>query len=188
MHLHHPKADKKLDRADDRKVNTVPVKNPLSPKLARAAIFLETCTEPVFKISVSSNYDDLLPLCWYLNFQLLADTGICTEIPNCTSLWNLSFGRRFLKAIHWPLQLFFTQDVISKYCKVFQYLIRPKRTQMELERSWAAVMHQDHIDFANNRRDCKNSLVSQHQRRLYTPMWRVREHMIFLIRNLQWHH
>ncbi|WOL17705.1 gamma-tubulin complex component 4 [Canna indica] len=90
-------------------------------------------------------------------------------------------------SVDWPLQLFFTQEVISKYRKVFQYLIRLKRTQMELERSWAAVMHQDHIDFANNRRDCKNSLVSQHRRRRYTPMWRVREHMIFLIRNLQFY-
>ncbi|CAL9130281.1 unnamed protein product [Musa textilis] len=90
-------------------------------------------------------------------------------------------------SVDWPLQLFFTQEVISKYRKVFQYLIRLKRTQMELEKSWAAVMHQDHIDFANNRRDCKNNSIPQHRRRRSLPMWRVREHMTFLIRNLQFY-
>ncbi|XP_020101980.1 gamma-tubulin complex component 4 [Ananas comosus] len=88
--------------------------------------------------------------------------------------------------IDWPLQLFFTQEVLSKYRKVFQYLIRLKRTQMELERSWAAVMHQDHADFANYRKDRKNNSVSQLRQRS-SPMWRVREHMIFLIRNLQFY-
>ncbi|GLT47189.1 hypothetical protein SLA2020_209010 [Shorea laevis] len=34
--------------------------------------------------------------------------------------------------------LFFTQEVLSKYLRVFQYLLRLKRTQMELEKSWAA--------------------------------------------------
>lgn len=58
---------------------------------------------------------------------------------------------------------------------------------MELEKSWAAVMHQDHIDFANNRRDCKNNSIPQHRRRRSLPMWRVREHMTFLIRNLQFY-
>lgn len=58
---------------------------------------------------------------------------------------------------------------------------------MELEKSWAAVMHQVHVDFANHRKDCKNSLVCQHRRRSFTPMWRVREHMTFLIRNLQFY-
>lgn len=90
-------------------------------------------------------------------------------------------------SVEWPLQLFFTQEVLSKYCKVFQYLIRLKRTQMELEKSWAAVMHQDHTDFANQRKDRKNSSVSQQRRQRSRPMWRVREHMTFLIRNLQFY-
>ncbi|XP_074582280.1 gamma-tubulin complex component 4 [Curcuma longa] len=90
-------------------------------------------------------------------------------------------------SVDWPLQLFFTQEVISKYRKVFQYLIRLKRTQMELEKSWAAVMHQDHIDFATNRRNRKNNFAPRHCRQRSTPMWRVREHMTFLIRNLQFY-
>ncbi|XP_008812274.2 gamma-tubulin complex component 4-like [Phoenix dactylifera] len=90
-------------------------------------------------------------------------------------------------SIDWPLQLVFTQEVLSKYLKVFQYLIRLKRTQMELERSWAAAMHQDHADFANHRKDRKNGSVSQQRRQRCRPMWRVREHMTFLIRNLQFY-
>ncbi|XP_050235659.1 gamma-tubulin complex component 4 homolog isoform X2 [Mercurialis annua] len=89
-------------------------------------------------------------------------------------------------AVDWPLQLFFTQEVLSKYLRVFQYLLRLKRTQMELEKSWASVMHQDHTDFANHRYD-RNCSVSQQRRQRFRPMWRVREHMAFLIRNLQFY-
>ncbi|KAJ0980646.1 hypothetical protein J5N97_008901 [Dioscorea zingiberensis] len=88
--------------------------------------------------------------------------------------------------VDWPLQLFFTQEVLSKYRKVFQYLVRLKRTQMELEKSWASVMHQDHADFAKYCKDRKSGSLS-HQRRRPNPMWRVREHMTFLIRNLQFY-
>ncbi|XP_048504481.1 gamma-tubulin complex component 4 homolog isoform X2 [Beta vulgaris subsp. vulgaris] len=90
-------------------------------------------------------------------------------------------------SIDWPLQLFFTQEVLSKYCRVFQYLLRLKRTQMELEKSWASVMHQDHSDFAKHRNDRIKCSTSQQRRQRFRPMWRVREHMAFLIRNLQFY-
>lgn len=90
-------------------------------------------------------------------------------------------------AVDWPLQLFFTPEVLSKYLKVFQYLIRLKRTQMELEKSWAGAMHQDHADFANHKIEKKNYSLSQHRRLRARPMWQVREHMTFLIRNLQFY-
>ncbi|KDP28172.1 hypothetical protein JCGZ_13943 [Jatropha curcas] len=89
-------------------------------------------------------------------------------------------------AVDWPLQLFFTQEVLSKYLKVFQYLLRLKRTQMELEKSWASLMHQDHTDFAKRRKDRKNSTPHE-QRQRFRPMWHIREHMAFLIRNLQFY-
>ncbi|GAV66959.1 Spc97_Spc98 domain-containing protein [Cephalotus follicularis] len=89
--------------------------------------------------------------------------------------------------VNWPLQLFFTQEVLSKYLRVFQYLLRLKRTQMELEKSWASVMHQDHTDFAEHRNDRMNCSVSQQRRQRFRPMWRIREHMAFLIRNLQFY-
>ncbi|KAG7634311.1 Gamma tubulin complex component C-terminal [Arabidopsis suecica] len=90
-------------------------------------------------------------------------------------------------SVDWPMQLFFTQEVLSKYLKVFQYLIRLKRTQMELEKSWASVMHQDHIESAQHRKDGINGSTSQQRRQGIRPMWRVREHMAFLIRNLQFY-
>lgn len=74
-----------------------------------------------------------------------------------------------------------------RYLKVFQYLLRLKRTQMELEKSWASVMHQDHIDFCQHRKDRINGSTSQQRRQGIRPMWRVREHMAFLIRNLQFY-
>ncbi|WOH01579.1 hypothetical protein DCAR_0520963 [Daucus carota subsp. sativus] len=90
-------------------------------------------------------------------------------------------------SIDWPLQLFFTQEVLSRYGKIFQYLLRLKRTQMELEKSWASVMHQDHTDFARRRNDRLNCSTSQQRRQRFRPMWRIREHMAFLIRNLQFY-
>ncbi|GLU03740.1 hypothetical protein SLE2022_209240 [Rubroshorea leprosula] len=90
-------------------------------------------------------------------------------------------------SVDWPLQLFFTQEVLSKYLRVFQYLLRLKRTQMELEKSWAAVMHQDHTDFAQHRNERIKCSTSQQRRQRFRPMWRVREHMAFLIRNLQFY-
>lgn len=90
-------------------------------------------------------------------------------------------------SINWPLQLFVTPEVLSKYQRIFQYLLRLKRTQMELEKSWAFAMHQDHFDFAKLRNDSRKSFVSQHRRQRLRPMWHVREHMAFLIRNLQFY-
>ncbi|XVF80959.1 hypothetical protein PTKIN_Ptkin15bG0117400 [Pterospermum kingtungense] len=90
-------------------------------------------------------------------------------------------------SVDWPLQLFFTQEVLSKYRRIFQYLLRLKRTQMELEKSWASVMHQDHTDFAKHRNERMNCSTSQPRRQRFRPMWRVREHMAFLIRNLQFY-
>lgn len=90
-------------------------------------------------------------------------------------------------SVDWPLELFFTQEVLSKYRRIFQYLLRLKRTQMELEKSWASVMHQDHTDFAKHRNDRVNCPPSQQRRQQFRPMWRVREHMAFLIRNLQFY-
>jgi hypothetical protein len=58
---------------------------------------------------------------------------------------------------------------------------------MELEKSWASVMHQDHTDFAKRRNDRLNCSVSQQRRQRFRPMWHVREHMAFLIRNLQFY-
>ena len=79
------------------------------------------------------------------------------------------------------------QDEWFRYCRVFQYLLRLKRTQMELEKSWASLMHQDHADFSKNRNDRFDGSISPQKRQRFRQMWRVREHMAFLIRNLQFY-
>ncbi|KAE9589461.1 hypothetical protein Lal_00000563 [Lupinus albus] len=90
-------------------------------------------------------------------------------------------------SVDWPLHLFFTQEVLSKYLKVFQYLLRLKRTQMELEKLWASVMHQYHTGFAKHRNDRDKCSITHEKRQRLRPMWQVREHMAFLIRNLQFY-
>ncbi|XP_031375232.1 gamma-tubulin complex component 4-like [Punica granatum] len=75
-------------------------------------------------------------------------------------------------SIDWPLGLFFTQEVLSKYQKVFQYLLLLKRIEMELDKSWASVMHQDNRGFAKYKSDNTNSTPQRH-RQHFKPMWRV---------------
>ncbi|KAL5122266.1 Gamma-tubulin complex component 4 [Glycine soja] len=84
-------------------------------------------------------------------------------------------------SVDWPLYLFFTQEVLSKYLRIFQYLLRLKRTQMELEKLWASVMHQYHSDFPKHRNDQEKCSEAQQKRQRFRPMWRVREHMAFLV-------
>ncbi|KAL7582681.1 hypothetical protein Lser_V15G43062 [Lactuca serriola] len=90
-------------------------------------------------------------------------------------------------SLDWPLQLFFTQEVLTRYQRMFQYLLRLKRTQMELEKSWASVMQQGHLDFEKSHSERVKGKTSQHKRHRVRPMWWVREQMVFLIRNLQFY-
>ncbi|KAK9803977.1 hypothetical protein WJX72_009639 [[Myrmecia] bisecta] len=75
--------------------------------------------------------------------------------------------------IQWPLHLLLTPEVMSKYNVLFQYLLRLKRIQLELEESWAVMRRQ-----SARARD-----LELHQRRL--PLWQVRHHMSYIITNLQ---
>lgn len=114
------------------------------------------------------------------------DSGIQSDASAEASIdgWD---GIALEYSVDWPLQLFFTQEVLSKYLRIFQYLLRLKRTQMELEKSWASAMQQDHSDFAKHHNDRKSNSTSQQRRQRFRPMWRVREHMAFLIRNFQFY-
>ncbi|PWA47655.1 GAMMA-TUBULIN COMPLEX PROTEIN 4 [Artemisia annua] len=112
--------------------------------------------------------------------SLLSDTSLDMSLDG----WD---GIALEYSVDWPLQLFFTQDVLSRYRRVFQYLLRLKRTQMELEKSWESVMQQDHSKFSKRHTDRVNGSTSHQTRQCFRPMWRVREHMAFLIRNLQFY-
>ncbi|KAA3471006.1 gamma-tubulin complex component 4-like [Gossypium australe] len=76
-------------------------------------------------------------------------------------------------SVDWPLQLFFTKEVLSKYRTIFQYLLRLKRRQLELEKSWASVMHQDPADFARHYNDRMNHSTSQPRWQHFRPMWHI---------------
>ncbi|KAI3741789.1 hypothetical protein L1987_59466 [Smallanthus sonchifolius] len=114
------------------------------------------------------------------------DSGLSSDTSLETSLdgWD---GIALEYSVDWPLQLFFTQEVLSRYCRIFQYLLRLKRTQLELEKSWESVMQQDHSIFSERHIERVNGSLSQQRRQCFRPMWRVREHMAFLIRNLQFY-
>lgn len=49
-------------------------------------------------------------------------------------------------------------------------------------------MQQGHLDFAKRHDNHEKSKTKSQQRKQHMrPMWRVREHMVFLIRNLQFY-
>lgn len=75
--------------------------------------------------------------------------------------------------VDWPLHLLLTPQVMAKYHVVFQYLLRLKRIQVDLEGSWAVMRRQ-----AGRSRD-----LPLHTRRL--PLWHLRHHMAHIITNLQ---
>ncbi|KAI3506639.1 hypothetical protein L1887_21199 [Cichorium endivia] len=110
----------------------------------------------------------------------LSDTSLETAVDG----WD---GVSLEYSVDWPLQLFFTQEVLTRYRRMFQYLLRLKRTQMELEKSWESVMHQDHSDFAKSHSRRVKAKTSQQKRQRLRPMWWIREQMVFLIRNLQFY-
>ncbi|TKY52512.1 Gamma-tubulin complex component 4-like [Spatholobus suberectus] len=138
---------------------------------------------PSFGITVKSSLLDLPKATSSL------DGSSGASLSNASSEMSLDGwdGIALEYSVDWPLHLFFTQEVLSKYLRIFQYLLRLKRTQMELEKLWASVMHQYHSDFAKHRNDRDKCSVTQQKRQRFRPMWRVREHMAFLIRNLQFY-
>lgn len=77
--------------------------------------------------------------------------------------------------------------LFCRYCKVFQYLLRLKRIQLELEKSWAEAMQQDRADSAKQRRDAVNGISATQRQQQRMPMWRIRQHMTYLITNLQFY-
>lgn len=64
-------------------------------------------------------------------------------------------------------------QVLAKYNVVFQYLLRLKRIQVDLEGAWGVMRRQ-----AGQPRD-----LPQQTRHL--PLWHLRHHMAYIISNLQ---
>ncbi|KAM6058610.1 gamma-tubulin complex component 4 isoform 2-T3 [Chlamydotis macqueenii] len=76
-----------------------------------------------------------------------------------------------LYKVQWPLHILFTPAVLEKYNVVFKYLLSVRRVQAELQHCWALQMQRKHLK--SNRTDAIK--------------WRLRDHMAFLVDNLQYY-
>jgi gamma-tubulin complex component 4 len=94
------------------------------------------------------------------------------------------------------MQLFLTQTHPfppgGRYTRVFQYLVRLKRVQLELERAWATAMQSDKRDAAAQLRapprlPPRAQQAAADRQRARRSMWRVRQHMSYLATNLQFY-
>ncbi|XP_068172322.1 gamma-tubulin complex component 4 isoform X5 [Antennarius striatus] len=73
--------------------------------------------------------------------------------------------------VQWPLHILFTPAVLEKYNIVFRYLLSVRRVQSQLQHCWALQMQRKHL---------KSSQTD-------AVKWRLRNHMAFLIDNLQYY-
>lgn len=73
--------------------------------------------------------------------------------------------------VQWPLHILFTPAVLEKYNVVFRYLLSVRRSQSELQHCWALQMQRKHL---------KSSQTD-------AVKWRLRNHMAFLVDNLQYY-
>lgn len=77
--------------------------------------------------------------------------------------------------------------LVIRYCKLFQYVLRLKRIQLELEKSWADAMQKDRADCAKQRKDPLSGLNGKKHSHHRVAMWHIRQHMSYLITNLQFY-
>ncbi|XP_056269260.1 gamma-tubulin complex component 4 [Pseudoliparis swirei] len=73
--------------------------------------------------------------------------------------------------VQWPLHILFTPAILEKYNVVFRYLLSVRRVQSQLQHCWALQMQRKHLK--SNQTDAVK--------------WRLRNHMAFLIDNLQYY-
>uniref|UniRef100_A0A8C8DFY1 Gamma-tubulin complex component n=1 Tax=Oryzias sinensis TaxID=183150 RepID=A0A8C8DFY1_9TELE len=73
--------------------------------------------------------------------------------------------------VQWPLHILFTPAVLEKYNVVFRYLLSVRRVQSQLQHCWALQMQRKHL--TSSQTDAVK--------------WRLRNHMAFLIDNLQYY-
>ncbi|XP_022798723.1 gamma-tubulin complex component 4-like [Stylophora pistillata] len=75
--------------------------------------------------------------------------------------------------VQWPLHILFQPTVLENYNKLFRFLLKVKRTQLDLQQVWAAYMGTKHLSTA--------------QLSNMTKIWLSRMHMAFLVDNLQYY-
>lgn len=75
--------------------------------------------------------------------------------------------------VQWPLHILFQPAILEKYNSLFRFLLKVKRTQLDLQQVWAAYMGTKHLS---------NAQISN-----MTKIWLSRMHMAFLVDNLQYY-
>ncbi|KAL4227566.1 Gamma-tubulin complex component 4 [Mactra antiquata] len=73
--------------------------------------------------------------------------------------------------VQWPLHIFFTPNVLEKYNRIFRFLLVVRRTQLDLQQCWSIQM----------------SRKIQDKDRAEILKWQLRNHMSFLVDNLQYY-
>ena len=81
------------------------------------------------------------------------------QVPDYDPKWD---ALTLAYQVRWPLHLLLSPEVLPLYGRLFQYLFRLKRLQLELDLAWAALSRQE------------GGLL-----------WRVRGHMAHIVNNLQ---
>ena len=71
-------------------------------------------------------------------------------------------------SVPWPLHLIISPKVLSKYNEVFRFLLLAKRTQLMLHSAWT--------EQKQNKRQLR-----------FTDTWQLRNHMMFVVDNLQYY-
>ncbi|XP_060567272.1 gamma-tubulin complex component 4-like [Ruditapes philippinarum] len=82
--------------------------------------------------------------------------------------WN-SLSLKY--SVQWPLHIFFTPVVLEKYNRVFRFLLVVRRTQLDLHQCWIIQMSRKH-----GTNEPAEALK-----------WQLRNHMSFLVDNLQYY-
>jgi len=74
----------------------------------------------------------------------------------------------------WPLHLLFTKSVMEKYNSLFAFLLKVRRTQIELQNVWASQM--------STKRSCRKA-----EKPSLSTTWGLRRRMAFFVDNLQYY-
>ncbi|ESN90925.1 hypothetical protein HELRODRAFT_182517 [Helobdella robusta] len=133
----------------------------------------------------------------YKQFQLVIQDANSAQSITATSSsskflqtresgWNCL---RMVAHVQWPLHIVFTDVVVHKcvfaawYSQLFSFLLYVKRIQIELQQCWSLQMQQRH-------QHC-NKLAKSEQNKSplhHSPLkWRLRNHMAFIVDNLQYY-
>ncbi|XP_052795876.1 gamma-tubulin complex component 4-like isoform X1 [Mya arenaria] len=74
-------------------------------------------------------------------------------------------------SVQWPLHIFFTPAVLEKYNRVFRFLLMVRRAQMDLQQCWSIQMSHKHAP----------------KDKAEVTKWQLRNHLSFLVDNLQYY-